>query len=169
MKRASWLMSFGIAANAVIAVAYAGAARIGAQDSRNLRAEKLFDFQMGRTQDFKAQVGAVKIDSVQLTDLGKIGGAAQGGFASRLRGAVGDSEASTTVRAHILCDNPTSEKWELAFTLEYLDKNGKLIDRVSKKQTWDHEAKPYDIDHQLLEYVVPLIGQVRIKVEGRKG
>jgi hypothetical protein len=42
-----------------------------------------------------------------------------------------------------------------------------VIDRATKKQKWDGEAKPYDFDHQILEYVVPLIAQVRIKLEGK--
>jgi hypothetical protein len=38
---------------------------------------------------------------------------------------------------------------------------------VTKKSSWEGEAKPYDLDHEILEYVVPLIAQVRIKMEGR--
>ena len=55
----------------------------------------------------------------------------------------------------------------MTFTIEFLDKNGKVIDRATKKQKWDGEVKLYDFDHQLLEYVVPLIAQVRIKLEGK--
>jgi hypothetical protein len=129
-----------------------------------LHAERTVDYALRKVNDLKAQVGQVRIASVEFSDMGR--GYGQGGIASRMRPS-SDSEASTTIRAHFLAENPTSEDWQVTFVLEYLDKNGKVIDRVTKKQKWDGEAKPYDFDHQLLEYVVPLIAQVRIKLEGK--
>jgi hypothetical protein len=134
-----------------------------AQETHSLHAERTVDFQLRKVMDLKAQVGQVRIDSVELTDMGK--GFGQGGIAARMRGT--ESEASTTIRAHFLAENPTSEDWQVSFIVEFLDKNGKVIDRSTKKQKWDGEAKPYDFDHQILEYVVPLIAQVRIKLEGK--
>jgi hypothetical protein len=135
-----------------------------AQETHQLHAERTVDFALHKVIDLKAQVGQVRIASVELSDMGR--GFGQGGIAGRMRPG-SDSEASTTVRAHFLAENPTSEDWQVSFILEFLDKNGKVIDRATKKQKWDGEAKPYDFDHQLLEYVVPLIAQVRIKLEGK--
>ena len=148
-------------------VVICGAATLGAaaQETHTLRAERAVEFRTGKVFDLKAQVGQARIASVELQDLGH--GYGRGGIASRIRPG-SDSEASTTIRAHFLAENPTSEDWEVSFTLEFLDKNGKLIDRATKKAKWDHEAKPYDFDHQLLEYVVPMITQVRIKLEGKQ-
>ncbi len=135
-----------------------------AQETHQLHAERTVDFQTRKVFDLKAQVGPVRISSVEITDMGR--GFGQGGIASRMRPG-SDSEASTTIRAHFLAENPTSEDWQVSFIVEFLDKNGKVIDRATKKQKWDGEAKPYDFDHQILEYVVPLIAQVRIKLEGK--
>ena len=135
-----------------------------AQETHSLHAERTVDWQLHKVTDLKAQVGQVRIASVELSDMGHNFG--QGGIASRMRPGA-ESEASTTIRAHFLAENPTSEDWQVTFTIEFLDKNGKVIDRATKKQKWDGEAKPYDFDHQLLEYVVPLIAQVRIKLEGK--
>ena len=152
-----------VAAAAVLALLTPAGARVRAQETHQLHAERTVDFQTRKVYDLKAQVGPVRISSVEFSDLGR--GFGQGGIASRMRGS--DSEASTTVRAHFLAENPTSEDWQVSFILEFLDKNGKVIDRSTKKQKWDGEAKPYDFDHQILEYVVPLIAQVRIKLEGK--
>ncbi len=130
-----------------------------------LHVERTIDYRTGKTMDVKAEVGQVRIQSVELTDLGHNYG--QGGIAARMRGG-SDSEASTTIRAHFLAENPTSDDWQITFTLEFLDKNGKVIDRATKRSKWDHEAKPFDFDHQLLEYVIPLISEVRIKLEGKQ-
>jgi len=135
-----------------------------AQETHSLHAERTIDFQTRKVFDLKAQVGQVRIASVEFSDMGR--GFGQGGIAGRMRPG-SDSEASTTIRAHFLAENPTSEDWQVSFIVEFLDKSGKVIDRATKKQKWDGEAKPYDFDHQILEYVVPLIAQVRIKLEGK--
>ena len=55
----------------------------------------------------------------------------------------------------------------MTFTLDFLDKSEKLIDRATKKAKWEGEARPLDFDHVILQYVVPAIAQIRIKLEGR--
>ena len=153
--RALWLGAVAVWLGTTLALA--------AQETHGLSAERSFDFRTGKVFDVTAQIGQVRIASVEFQNLGR--GYGQGKFAGRLRGT--ESEASTTIRVHILAENLTTENWEVSFTLEFLDKNGKLIDRVTKKSKWDHEAKPYDLDHELLDYVVPMIGQIRVKLEGK--
>ncbi len=53
------------------------------------------------------------------------------------------------------------------FTLEFLDSKGRVIDRAKGKESWEGEAKTARIDHAILEYVVPMIDKVRIKLEAR--
>ena len=141
-----------------------GGWHVAAQES-SLRAERTFDYRTNRVFDVKATVGPVRIASVEFTDLGK--GYGQGGIGGRLRAPGNTSEASTTLRAHFLAENPSADEWEVAFTLEFLDKSGAIIERVTKRSTWEGEAKPYDFDTQILTYVVPMITRVRIKMEGR--
>ena len=43
-----------------------------------------------------------------------------------------NSETSTTIRGHFLAENPTADDWQVTFTLEFLDKSGKIIDRVTR-------------------------------------
>ena len=74
---------------------------------------------------------------------------------------------STTLRARFAVENPSADEWEVAFTVEFRDKDGKVIDRAVKKSTWEGEAKPYDFDHTILSYVVPQITTVRITLEAR--
>ena len=136
-----------------------------AQES-SLRAERVVDYTPGKAAPLNARVGPVSIQSVEFSDRGRSSG--QGGFTSRITGGAGtDSEASTTIRSHFLAENPTADEWQVTFTLEFLDKSGKVIDRVTKKSSWEGQAKPFDLDHSLLSYVIPAIAQVRVKLEGR--
>lgn len=148
-----------IVAACLIALVPSAAAR--AQDSA-LRAERVVPFAAGKSASLNAKVGPVNVQSVEFSDRGRGSGSGIPGI-----GRPAPSETSTTLRAHFLAENPSADEWEVTFTLEFLDKSGKLIDRVVKKSTWEGQSKPYDIDHPILAYVVPSIAEVRIKLEGR--
>ena len=149
---------------ALAACAFALVTAAAAQDS-SLRAERTLDYKTGKGVPLDAKVGPVKVDSVEFSNLGRNHG--RGGIASKMRPGGSNSEVSTTIRAHFLAENPSSDEWEVTFTMEFLDKAGKVIERVTKKSSWEGEAKPFDFDHEMLEYVVPMIAQVRVKMEGR--
>jgi hypothetical protein len=151
----------------VTAIVVADVSSIGLTAQNSLSAERTVDYRIGKKADLEAQVGPVKVHSVEFQNLGR--GYAQGGFTAKMKGGGGNgSELSTTIRGHFLVENPDSDEWEVTFVVEYLDKNGKVIDRATKKASWEGEAKPLDFDHQLLEYVLPAVDQVKVKLEARK-
>lgn len=119
-------------------------------------------FVTSKAANLNAKVGPVNVQSVEFSDRGRVAGSVIPGI-----GRPTPTETSTTIRAHFLAENPSADEWEVTFTLEFLDKSGTLIDRVVKKAKWEGSAKPYDIDHPILAYVVPSIADVRIKLEGR--
>lgn len=133
----------------------------GAQEEGSLRFEKTVAWTPGKLLDVGATVGPVRIGKVELSNEGKGGGS----IASRFRG--GASDTQTTLRASFDGENPKEDEWVVTFTLEFLDKNGKLIDRATGKEGFEGEAKTARIDHPILEYVVPMIDKVRIKLEAR--
>jgi hypothetical protein len=144
-----WLLSMALAA--------AAAAQEG-----SLRFEKTVPWQTGKLIDLDAVVGPVRIGKVELADLGRGGGS----IASRLRGG-GGSDTQTVLRATFDGENPKEDEWVVTFTLELLDARGKLIDRATGKEGFEGEAKNARVDHPILEYVVPMISKVRIKLEAR--
>jgi hypothetical protein len=152
-------MTFGCA----IAIVSAASLGAWAQDS-SLRAERVINYATGKAFPLSAKVGPVNIQSVEFTDRGR--GSNRSGLAGIVPGG-SVSETSTIIRGHFLVENPASDEWEVTFTLEFLDKSGKLIDKAVKKSTWEGEAKPFDFDHPILQYVVPSIAQIRIVLEGR--
>jgi hypothetical protein len=139
----------------------------GTAQQSSLRAQQTIDWQTGRAFNLPVTVGPVKFTSVEFTDLGK--GYGRGGIGSRIRSAVGGSEASTTLRAHFLAENPTADEWDVTITLELLDRGGKVIEKVARRPSWEGEAKPYDFDLEILEYVVPSIARARLTFEARVG
>ena len=139
----------------------------GAQE-KTLRGERTVDFQTGRAQTLNVTVGPVRVESVEFSDLGK--GYGRGGTPGNLLGRVAganESEASTTLRARFMAENPTVDDWVVRFTLEFLDKDGAVIDKVSKSEGWEGRARPFNLEHSILSYAVPLITKVRITFEAR--
>jgi hypothetical protein len=141
-------------------IGLAGAA--GAQEEGSLRFEKTVNWTTGKLIDIGATVGPVRIGKVEFSNEGKGGGS----IASRFRGGSA-SDTQTTLRATFDGENPKEDEWVVTFTLELLDKNGKLIDRATGKEGFEGEAKTARIDHPILEYVVPMIDKVRIKLEAK--
>jgi hypothetical protein len=128
----------------------------------SLRFEKTVDWQTGKLINLDTLVGPVRIGKVEFSNEGKGGG----GIASRIRGG-GGSDTQTTLRASFDGENPREDEWVVTFTLEFLDSKGRLIDRATGKEGFEGEAKTARVDHAILEYVVPMIDKVRIKLEAR--
>lgn len=128
----------------------------------SLRFEKTVSWQTGKRITLDTAVGPVRIGKVEFTNEGKGGGS----ISSRFRGGAA-SDAQTVLRASFDGENAKDEEWVVSFTLEFLDSKGRLIDRATGRESWEGEAKTARLDHAILEYVVPMIDKVRIKLEAR--
>lgn len=128
------------------------------------RFEKTFAYAVDKTEMLTAVVGPVKIGTVKVTNMGR--GYGRGGFG--IRSANPPSELATTLRFAFEVDNPKDEEWDVTFTVELLDKAGKVIDRATKRENYEDEAKALNLDHAILEYVLPMVTEVRITLEGRR-
>jgi hypothetical protein len=125
------------------------------------RAERTIPYRLDQSTKLDAKIGPVMIDNVKITNMGR-------GFSHTSFGPKGmqPSEGSTTLRFAFDINNPGDE-WEITFTLELYDKAGKLIDRFNKKGSWEEKAEIWHIDHPILEYVLPMVSDVKIAMHGR--
>ncbi len=137
------------------------AAAASAQEG-DLRFEKTVTWQTGKLIPLDAVVGPVKIGKVELSNEGRGGGS----IATRIRGG-GSSDTESVLRATFDGENPKEDEWVVTFTLELLDAKGKLIDRATGKEGFEGEAKNARVEHAILDYVVPMIAKVRIKLEAQ--
>ena len=127
------------------------------------KVEKVVPYGVDASIPIEGMVGPVKITTLRITDLGR--GYGRGGIIPRSASA---SELSTTLRFAFDVDNPAEEEWDVTFTVELLDRDGKVIDRTAKKENYDDETAVLRIEHPLLEYVLPMVTQVRVTLQGRK-
>ena len=146
---------------AAVACLLPATAGVRAQNS-DLKAERVVDFATDRPIAVGARVGPVQVQTVEFSDRGR----SSASFGTLVKnGSI--SETSTVLRTHILAENATANEWDVTFTFEFLDRAGKLIDRATKKSSWEGQSKPTDLDHPILQYAIPLIAQVRITMEAK--
>ncbi|HEV8241208.1 MAG TPA: hypothetical protein VGS57_17720 [Thermoanaerobaculia bacterium] len=159
MRRTS-IAAFALALLA--AAGLAGAAR--AEDEGSLRFEKTVPFQRDHLINLGAKVGPVKISQVTFATGGSGGG---GGIGDTIRARVhgGDTDTLTNLTAAFDSENPKDQEWVVTYTIELLDADGKLIDRFSRKESFEGEADVVKAERSILTYVVPMIAKVRIKLE----
>jgi hypothetical protein len=155
-------------AAALAPLALAALAAIGgvaAAQEGSLRFEKTVPFQSGRLIDLGARIGPVRVSQVQFSTEG--GGGGGGGIRERITSRMpgGGGDTSTTIRASFDSENPRDQEWVVTYTLEFLDSNGKLIDRATRKESFEGEADVVKVERPILTYVVPMIARVRIKLE----
>jgi hypothetical protein len=147
-----------------VVVASLTAAAALAQDG-GLRFEKTVPYRLDQSLELGARMGPVRVDSVVLST-GSAGGV-RGSIMSRVRPGAGDSDVRTTLRAGFDTQNPSDEEWEVTYTVEFLDRDGKVIDRATKKGSVEGEAKIISLEHSTLSYVVPFISRVRIRMSAK--
>ena len=128
------------------------------------RFETKVPYEIDKSIPLTSVTGPVKVSNLKITNLGK--GYGRGGIS--FRSASPPSELATTLRFTFDVDNPANEEWDITFTVELLDKSGKVIDKASKKENYEDEAKPLNIEQSIIEYVLPLIAEVRVTIEGRR-
>ena len=128
------------------------------------RFEKTIPFQIDTSVPLESVTGPVKVTNLKITNMGR--GYGRGGFG--LRSANPPSELSTTLRFAFDVDNPADEEWDVTFTVELMDKSGKVIDRASKTENYEGEAKVLNLDHSIIEYVLPMIADVRVTLQARR-
>ena len=147
---------------ALVTVGVMVASGVAAQES-TLKADRTVDFRSARTMDLNVTVGPVRLASVEFIDLGR---SAASGRLGRFK--VGnDSEASTILKGRIQAENPSTDEWAVSFAIEFLDKSGTVVDKITRRSTWEGEAKTYEFEHPMLSYAVPQIERARIAMEAK--
>jgi hypothetical protein len=120
-------------------------------------------FRLGSAIELNATVGPVSVESVEFSQ------GSGGPFGRTLGGTLGrGDDVYSGITAAFECENPEPVEWEVTFELEFLDKNGELIDRAKKSKDLEGESKVVKVDHSTLRYVIPLIDRVEIKIQAEK-
>jgi hypothetical protein len=129
-----------------------------AQNVGRLRFNKTYSFVTDEPIEVNAQVGPVLISSFEFKEVGL-------STKRKLFKKKQDESIQTGILVAIQGENPTKDEWDVTFTIDLLDSNGKLIDRMRDSEEFEGEAKVHEFQHTTLAYVMPLIAKVEITLE----
>jgi hypothetical protein len=104
------------------------------------------------------KAGEIAVQSVEFEVAGAKGGGIKGAFSS------GDSEMQAIITTRLTLGSSSDTKVKADMLVEFLDKDGQVIDRVMNSDSFKKSQKTFDIKHTTLRWAVDYIDQARITV-----
>jgi Na+-transporting methylmalonyl-CoA/oxaloacetate decarboxylase gamma subunit len=102
--------------------------------------------------------GEIAVQSVEFEVAGAKGGGIKGALSS------GDSEMQAIITTRLTLGSSADTKVKVDMMVEFLDKDGQVIDRVMNSDSFKKSQKTFDIKHTTLRWAVDYIDQARITV-----
>jgi hypothetical protein len=108
--------------------------------------------------DLEGSAGEIAVQSVEFEVAGAKGGGIKGAFSS------GDSEMQAIITTRLTLKTSADTKVKFDMMVEFLDKDGQVIDRTMSSDSFKKNEKTFDIKHTTLRWAVDHIDQARITV-----
>jgi hypothetical protein len=108
------------------------------------------------------KTGEVDVKNVEF----EVAGAKGGGIKGALSSADADMNAIITTR--LTCATKASTKIKIDMLVEFLDADGKVIDRAVNSESFKNNEKKFDFKHTTLRWAVDHIAKVRITVQAKE-
>jgi len=120
------------------------------------------DFSPLNAVDLDGIAGEVDVKKVEFEVAGAKGGGITGAFSSA------DAEMNAIITTRLTCATKSSTKLKIEMLVEFLDADGKVIDRVGNKENFKNNEKKFDFKHTTLRWAVDHIAKVRISVQAKE-
>jgi len=178
MKRDSWPLAVVLVLFMLLALGTAVAqeaessqeAEPAAEAEAAPEAETSAGTDFGTTVDFSplngvtldGSAGEIDVRRVEFEVAGAKGGGIKGAFSS------GDADMNAIITTRLGCATKATTKWKIDILVEFLDADGKVIDRVGNSVSLKNNEKTFDFKHTTLRWAVDHIDKVRITVQAKE-
>ena len=178
MKRDSWPLAVALVLFMLLALGTATAQEAeSSQDAEPAaEAEAAPEAETAAGTDFKATVdfsplngvsldgsaGEIDVRNVEFEVAGAKGGGLKGAFSSA------DADMNAIITTRFRCATKSATKWKIDFLVEFLDADGKVIDRVGNRESLKNNEKTFDFKHTTLRWAVDHIAKARITVQAKE-
>ena len=150
MSRSPWKCSGGVLALALVLAIPAAA--------QGLKFEQTVDYAFNQRVALEGKAGEVEIRGIEFVSGDPKGGLMKSTFGS------GDADLKSVIITRLECATAAETKWKADITIEFLDADGELIDRVRDGVALKAEAKILEIKHTTLKYAAGKIASARLTV-----
>ena len=112
--------------------------------------------------DLDGSVGEIDVKRVEFEVAGAKGGGIKGAFSSA------DADMNAIITTRLRCATKSATKWKIDILVEFLDADGKVIDRVGNSVSLKNNEKNFDFKHTTLRWAVDHIAKARISVQAKE-
>jgi len=120
------------------------------------------DFSPLNGVDLDGSAGEIDVKNVEFEVAGAKGGGIKGAFSS------GDADMNAIITTRLSCATKSATKWKINILVEFLDADGKVIDRVGNSVSLKNNEKTFDFKHTTLRWAVDHIAKARISVQAKE-
>lgn len=133
-------------------------------------AEKALDTAFKTTVDFSplngvdldGSAGEIDVKNVEFEVAGAKGGGIKGAFSSA------DADMNAIITTRLRCATTSATKWKINILVEFLDADGKVIDRAGNSVNLKNNEKTFDFKHTTLRWAVDHFSKARITVQAKE-
>ena len=133
-----------------------------AETSAATKFETTVDFSPLNGVSLDGSAGEIDVKRVEFEVAGAKGGGIKGAFSS------GDADMNAIITTRLGCATKATTKWKIDILVEFLDADGKVIDRVGNSVSLKNNEKTFDFKHTTLRWAVDHIDKVRITVQAKE-
>ena len=120
------------------------------------------DFSPLNGVDLDGSAGEINVKRVEFEVAGAKGGGIKGAFSSA------DADMNAIITTRLRCATKSATKWKINILVEFLDADGKVIDRVGNNESLKNNEKTFDFKHTTLRWAVDHIAKARISVQAKE-
>jgi len=124
--------------------------------------EATVDFSPLNGVSLDGSAGEIDVKNVEFEVAGAKGGGIKGAFSS------GDADMNAIITTRLRCATKSNTKWKIDILVEFLDADGKVIDRVGNSVSLKNNEKTFDFKHTTLRWAVDHIAKTRITVQAKE-
>ena len=178
MKRDSWPLAVGLVLFMLLALGTSAAQEAESSQEAEPAAEAeaapeaepsagtdfstTVDFSPLNGVDLDGSAGEIDVRRVEFEIAGAKGGGIKGAFSSA------DADMNAIITTRIRCATKSATKWKIDILVEFLDADGKVIDRVGNSVSLKNNEKTFDFKHTTLRWAVDHIAKARISVQAKE-
>ena len=133
-----------------------------AETSADTNFETTVDFSPLNGVDLDGSAGEIDVKNVEFEVAGAKGGGIKGAFSSA------DADMNAIITTRLRCATKSATKWKINILVEFLDADGKVIDRVGNSVSLKNNEKTFDFKHTTLRWAVDHIAKARITIQAKE-
>jgi hypothetical protein len=120
------------------------------------------EFSQLQKTELEGSAGGIDVLSVEFEVAGAKGGGIAGAFSSA------DAEMQAVITTRLSLKNTADTKVKFDVMVEFLDKDGQVVDRAMNSDNFKKNQRTFDFKHTTLRWAVDHINQARITVKQKE-